>query len=355
MNRSVMLALSFSIVIIIWMLTGIEEQEEASTINKTDVNKTSMSVVVVKSNAQKVSRTITVQGQVEANRIISLKTEVEGKIIALPITLGDRVKAGTILAKVSLQTLLAKRAQAVANLKYQEQELAAKKKLFSRKLESESTLALAQANLEAANATLEEVNYDIGNTHIKAPFSGVFDRRFVEIGDYVERGNEILSLVDDLKLKVTAMVPQQQVESLSLGQQVTVTLNNGKNLMGPLNFISTTADAKTRSYRVEILIENSIYRHIVGMTASLSIPIEEISGHLINASTLSLDNQGQLQVKAVDYENKVLVYPVEMIRSDANKIWISGLPETVNLITLGQDFVVADQMVNTGKFIKEKL
>lgn len=355
MNRSVMLALSFLIVIIIWMLTGIEEKEGASTINKTDVNNTSMSVVVVKSNAKKVSKKVTVQGQVEANRIISLKTEVEGKIIALPITLGDRVKAGTILAKVSLQTLLAKRAQAVANLKFQEQELAAKKKLFSRKLESESTLSLAQANLEAANATLEEVNYEIENTHIKAPFSGVFDRRFVEIGDYVERGNEILSLVDDFKLKVTAMVPQQQVENLSLGQQVTVTLKNGENLTGPLSFISTTADAKTRSYRVEILIENSIHRHVIGMTASLSIPVKEISGHLVNASTLSLDNQGQLQVKVVDYENKVLIYAVEMIRTDANKIWISGLPETVNLITLGQDFVVAGQMVNTGKFIKEKL
>ena len=349
MNKSVMLAVGLSVVIIIWMLTGSGQQEAVSETQKVETDESLMSVVVSESSAQPVAKKITVQGEIEPNRIISLKTEVEGKIIALPVTLGSRVEAGTILAKVSLQTLLSDRAQAVANLKYQEQELAATKNLFAKKLESESSLSLAQANVETAKATLEKVNYDIASTSIKAPFSGVFDRRFVEIGDYVERGHEILSLVDDLKLKMTAMVPQQQVESLSLGQQVTATLSNGENLTGALSFISTTADAKTRSYRVEILIDNSAHRHIVGMTASLSIPVKEISGHSVSASILSLDNQGRLQVKGVDDENKVVVYLVEIIRTDANKIWVSGLPEIVNLITLGQDFVVTGQVVNTTK------
>ena len=129
----------------------------------------------------------------------------------------------------------------------------------------------------------------------------------------------------------------------------TATLIHGEHLTGALSFISTTADAKTRSYRVEILIDNSAPRHIVGMTASLSIPVKEISGHSVSASILSLDNQGRLQVKGVDDENKVVVYLVEIIRTDANKIWVSGLPEIVNLITLGQDFVVTGQVVNTTK------
>lgn len=349
MNKSVMLALALLGLLVVWMLTGLAQEKPVTNTQKSEADQTLMSVVVSESNAQPIAKLITVQGQIEPNRIISLKTEVEGKVIALPITLGSRVEAGTILAKLSLQTLLSDRAQAVANLKYQEQELAATKNLFAKKLESESSLSLAQANVEAAKATLEKVNYDIDNTNIKAPFSGVFDRRFVEIGDYVERGHEILSLVDDLKLKMTAMVPQQQVESLSLGQQVTATLSNGEQLTGALSFISTTADAKTRSYRVEIIIENRAHRHIVGMTASLSIPVKEISGHSVSASILSLDNQGRLQVKGIDDENRVVVYLVDIIRTDANKIWVSGLPERVNLITLGQDFVVTGQVVNATK------
>ena len=349
MNKSVMLALALLGLLVVWMLTGLAQEEPVTNTQKSEADQILMSVVVSESNAQPIAKLITVQGQIEPNRIISLKTEVEGKVIALPITLGSRVEAGTILAKLSLQTLLSDRAQAVANLKYQEQELAATKNLFAKKLESESSLSLAQANVEAAKATLDKVNYDIDNTNIKAPFSGVFDRRFVEIGDYVERGHEILSLVDDLKLKMTAMVPQQQVESLSLGQQVTATLSNGEQLTGALSFISTTADAKTRSYRVEIIIENRAHRHIVGMTASLSIPVKEISGHSVSASILSLDNQGRLQVKGIDDENRVVVYLVDIIRTDANKIWVSGLPERVNLITLGQDFVVTGQVVNATK------
>lgn len=349
MNKSVMLALGLFVLLIIWMLTGINQEDALIETQQSETDQALMSVVVTESNAKLVAKTITVQGEIEANRIISLKTEVEGKVIALPVVLGSRVEAGTLLIKLSLSTLLADRAQAVANLKYQQQELAATKNLFAKKLESESSLSLAQANVEAAKATLEKINYDIDNTNIKAPFSGVFDRRFVEIGDYVDRGHEILSLVDDLKLKMTAMVPQQQVESLSLGQQVTATLNNGEQLTGALSFISTTADATTRSYRVEVVIDNKTQRHLVGMTASLSIPVKKVSGHAVNASTLSLNNKGQLQVKGVDDENKVVVYFVEIIRTDANKIWVSGLPESVSLIILGQDFVVAGQIVNATK------
>lgn len=349
MSKSVVSAIGLLIAIIIWMLTGSSEPDGINEVHKTDGDESLMSVVVSESYAQQVAKKIKVQGQIEPYRLISLKTEVEGKITALPIALGHRVEAGTTLVKISLQTLLADRAQATANLKYQQQELAATKNLFTKKLESESSLSLAQANVEAAKATLEKVNYDIANTSIKAPFSGVLDRRFVEIGDYVERGHELISFVDDNQLKITAMVPQQQVESLSLGQQVTASLSNGDNLTGALTFISTTADAQTRSYRIEILIDNSAHRRIVGMTASLSISIEEISGHSVSASILSLDNQGRLQAKGINDENRVVVYIVDIIRTDANKIWVSGLPETVDLITLGQGFVVAGQVVKTTK------
>ena len=172
MNKSVMLALALLGLLVVWMLTGLAQEEPVTDTQKSEADQTLMSVVVSESNAQPVAKIITVQGQIEPNRIISLKTEVEGKVIALPITLGSRVEAGTILAKLSLQTLLSDRAQAVANLKYQEQELAATKNLFAKKLESESSLSLAQANVEAAKATLEKVNYDIDNTILKRRFLG---------------------------------------------------------------------------------------------------------------------------------------------------------------------------------------
>jgi len=355
MNKSVLLALGLLVVIIIWMLTGSGQSSEQTDSQPIDNNEKLMSVVVEDFTAKPVAQLITVQGEVEANRIIALKTEVNGKVSALPVRLGERVQAGTVLVKISLQTLLADRAQAMANLKYQEQELAATKNLFDKKLESGSRLSLAQANVEAAKASLEKVQHDIDNTNIQAPFAGVFDRRFVELGDYVTSGHEVLSLVDDLTVKVVAMVPQQQVESLSVGQQVQATLSGGETLVGQLTFISTTADAKTRSYRVEISVDNATHQRIVGMTASLSIPVQQTQAHLINASSLSLDKAGNLQVKGIDEDDQVVVYPVQILRTEANKIWVSGLPETVSLITLGQNFVVAGQQVAVKNNTKENL
>ncbi len=343
------MALGLTGLLIIWMLSGNQEQTVNPQASNISEESTLMNVVVSPSTAQTVSKKVTVQGQVEPNRKLSLKTELDGKIAALPVTLGSRVEQGQILAKIELRARLAQREQAIANVKFQQQELAATKQLFAKKLESGSRLSLNEANLAAAKATLEQIEIEIDNATITAPFAGVYDRRYVELGDYLDKGQQVVSLVDDLKLKITAMVPQQQVEHLILGQEVIATLINGEQLSGPLTFISATSDTNTRSYRVEVLIENSEHRRIVGMTATLAIPVNETQGHLVNASTISLDKQGRLQVKAIDDDNKVVAYVVDIVRTDADKIWLSGLPKQLNLITLGQDFVVAGQTVSPSE------
>ena len=343
------MALGLTSLLIIWMLSGNQEQTANPQASNISEESTLMSVVVSPSIAQTVSKKVTVQGQVEPNRKLSLKTELDGKIAALPVTLGSRVEQGQILAKIELRARLAQREQAIANVKFQQQELAATKQLFAKKLESGSRLSLNEANLAAAKATLEQIEIEIDNATITAPFAGVYDRRYVELGDYLDKGQQVVSLVDDLKLKITAMVPQQQVEHLILGQEVIATLINGEQLSGPLTFISATSDTNTRSYRVEVLIDNSEHRRIVGMTATLAIPVNETQGHLVNASTISLDKQGRLQVKAIDDDNKVVAYVVDIVRTDADKIWLSGLPKQLNLITLGQDFVVAGQTVSPSE------
>ncbi|NRA53444.1 MAG: efflux RND transporter periplasmic adaptor subunit [Gammaproteobacteria bacterium] len=349
MNKSMVLASGLTGLLIIWMLSGDNEVEQVQEHRQEETSKALMSVVVHVSDAQLVAKKITVQGQIEPNRVLSLKTEIDGKVTSVPIKLGTRVAKGDVLATIDLKTRLIERQQAIATVKYQKQELAATKKLFAKKLESGSRLSQNIANLASADAALAQINYQIANTKISAPFAGVYDRRFVEIGDYLESGQTVVSLVDDLKLKITAMVPQQQVASLTLGQEVTATLINGETLTGELSFISTTSDSNTRSYRVEVLVDNSNHRRIAGMTASLIIPVNEVEGHLVNASTISLDNQGRLQVKAVDSDHKVVTYVVEIVRTDADKIWLSGLPQHVELISLGQDFVVAGQAVDVSK------
>lgn len=348
MNKSILTAIGITGLLVIWMLSG-SNNAEITPEHKSTIKNELMSVVINHSTAQSIAKKITVQGQVEPNRVLSLKTEIDGKVTALPVTLGSRVSQGQLLVKVALKTRLAQREQAIANVKYQEQELIATQKLFAQNLESENSLTRAKANLASAKATLAQIKYEISNAEITAPFAGVYDRRYVELGDYLDKGQQVLSLVDDLQLKITAMVPQQQIENLSLGQEVIATLVNGEKLSGLLSFISTTSDENTRSYRIEVLIDNSTHRRIVGMSASLSIPVNETQGHLISSSAISLDKQGRLQVKAIDSENKVVAFTVDIIRTDADKVWLSGLPDQIDLITLGQNFVVAGQEVNPRK------
>ncbi len=105
------------------------------------------------------------------------------------------------------------------------------------------------------------------------------------------------------------------------------------------------ADSGTRSYRIEVEIPNSDYRLISGMSAVLAIPTGEAAGHYLSPSLLTLHDDGRLGVMAVDAEDRAQFLPVEIIRSEVDGIWVSGLPDQVRLVTFGQGFIASGERV----------
>ena len=347
MNKPAISAIALSAVLVAWMLSGSlsEPTVEAPETTKDDVAP--MKVRVASSTAQIVEQRLELQGEVEPFRVLQVRAEVDGKIQSLPVELGDRVTDGQLLAKQSLKYRLAQRDEAKALIKQRQSQLKASKKLQHQGLLSDNQLATDEAALASAIAQLEQINYEITNSDITAPFAGIFNERHVELGDYVEKGQALASLVDDLKLKITAMVPQHHVSKLSLGQPVTAELVNGDQIRGELKFVSATSDPGTRSYRIEVWVDNPDHQRWTGMSATLSIPVASVKGHHVSTSVVGLDSEGRLEIKTVNQDSQVEAYPVEIIRTDADSLWVSGLPEQIRLITLGQDFVVAGQTVAT--------
>jgi multidrug efflux system membrane fusion protein len=83
-----------------------------------------------------------------------------------------------------------------------------------------------------------------------------------------------------------------------------------------------------------------------GVTAEMAIPVATLSAHRLSSSLLSLDRNDQLGVKAVNEEGRVVFHPVTVVKANADAMWVTGLPERVRVITVGQGYVNSGDRVN---------
>lgn len=346
MNRSILSAALIVVGLAVWMLSGMGSQteEQAETENSQETAKL-MKVEVIHSAAQPVQRLVSVQGQIEASQMVKLKAEVDGRVENTPVAEGNRVKAGTELIGLAEDYRPAQLAEAQAQLRKAQSDLKASQQLRKRGLQAENQIIADRAALESARAQLAQIRYQIQHTRIKAPFDGVLNLRSVELGDFVERGQQVGELINDEKLIVAGQLPQYHVNGLTVGQEIQIKLVTGEQLNGNLQYISATADADTRSFRVEVALNNTEHQRLIGQSATLLLPVESLDGHWVPSSVLGLDSRGDLQVKTLNDDDRVELLSTELIRTEKGGFWIGGLPPQVTFISVGQHFVGAGEQV----------
>ena len=259
------------------------------------------------------------------------------------------MKAGQLLVQLSVDDRKARLAQAKALLLQRKSDLEASQSLQSKGLKAKTHIIQEKALVAAAEADLERIRVELNNIRILAPFDGVLDQRPLELGDFVDRADQIATVVDDSKVLLTAQIPQRSLSKLVLGQQVNARLITGQELTGTLTYISTTAEVETRSYRIEVEVPKPRDERWIGLSASLVVPVEKIQGHHMSASLLNLNRAGELVVKTLDTDQKVAVLPVQIIRSEDDGVWVSGLPDEVTIITMGQGFYQQGETVQTAE------
>lgn len=100
------------------------------------------------------------------------------------------------------------------------------------------------------------------------------------------------------------------------------------------------ADAATRTFRIEASLANPDGALRDGVTSVLDIPLPASRAHLLPGSALVLRDDGNVGVRAVDAGNKVVFHPVKIVADAPDGVWVAGLPDTLDLIVRGQDYVV---------------
>lgn len=349
MKSSKYIAVGISVVVLIWILSGIfssgsgenGKEPEVGTASTTKVAEVRVRDIV----AQSYANDIVVTGRTKASRSVEIKAKTRGQIQVLMKEKGTRVDEHEVIARIELSDREAKVIEAKQRFAQRQIEYDAAMSLENEGFNSKVTLTRSLADLETARALLTKAVIEHENTKIKVPFNGLIYDQMIEVGDYVSVGDTMFTIVDMDPIELVVFVSERNISSIRLGHDASAEFYNGDTIMGKVSYIAPVAYQATRTFRVEISTPNPDYSIKDGLTAKVRISVEEKKAHKISPSVLSLNDIGQIGVKIVDAQNKVQFVPITILSDTSDYMWILGLPDNVKLITVGQDFVSHGQTV----------
>ncbi|HMA16203.1 MAG TPA: efflux RND transporter periplasmic adaptor subunit [Kiloniellaceae bacterium] len=352
MKRSVIFAIVLAVGATLWVASGQFGGSGAQpAAQKPPADLTALSeaplVRVRESRAEPHAVIDLLRGRTEANRLVEVKSETDARVVELAVDDGSRVKAGDVIARLAPGDRPARLAEAKALLSQRRIEFEAAQKLSQKGFRAETQVAANEAELQAAEAAVTVAEVELGYTTIRAPFDGVIDTRLVEIGTFVDRGDPIARLVELDPMLIVTQVNERDIQRLTIGAPGKARLMSGEAVEGRIRHIASVADEATRTFRVELEVANPTASIADGMTAEIALPLSETPAHLVSPAVLTLSDNGEIGVKAVDADSRVTFHPVKIVDTDSQGMWITGLPETVTLITVGQEYVAQGDAVRT--------
>lgn len=309
------------------------------------VEPRAVAVRVARSEAVPRPRHVVLRGRTEPNRTVTVRSETVGRVATIEAERGGRLAEGARIATLAEEDRPARLAEARALLAQREAEYRASRTLAERGFRADNQHAVAQAQLDAARAQVRRMEVESRRTVIRAPFEGVLERRPVELGHYLQEGDEVAVIVDLDPMVIVAYLTETDRARVEVGHTGTVRLATGEEVAARVRYLSAKADDATRTFRIELETPNPGHRLIAGVTAEIRVAVEEVPVHRITPALLALDEQGQVGVKTVGPEDRVEFRPVRILADGPEGMWVGGLPAAVRLITVGQEFVRPGQQV----------
>jgi multidrug efflux system membrane fusion protein len=349
--RSWLVSAGIVVAVSLWLISGQFSDEDGAPAQTGAVVAASASandaVRVRTQSAERVLRTITVNGKTAPARVVHLAAETDGRIEYIGADRGANVDRGGIIVRLDTRDREARLAQAQATVKQREVEYDGRLKLKSQSYVSEAQLQEAVALLEAAKAELTRAELDLTYMNIRAPFGGALQARSVEVGDFVKRGDPIATYVDNRTIVVSANLSEFDAHYVDVGDTAMAKLATGESVKGRIRYVAPVADEATRTFTVELEIDNSDGALRIGGTAELRIPAEEVLAHRVSPSLLTLDDAGNVGVKIINEDGRVEFVVADIALSSSDGMWLTGLPESATIITVGQGYVSNGAIVDT--------
>ena len=285
------------------------------------------------------ARAIRLSGITEADKRVELAARADGVIASLMMTKGGMVEAGAEVMELEGPETLAQEEIARIALDQKERDLGVAQKLFEGGSTSESNLTNARSARDAAQAELNRAQASADRLRLKAPFAGIVDSVSVELGEWVQTGAPVATILSLDPILVKAEVSEVDLSAVAVGSTAKVRLVNGTEMDGTVRLVAREASAQTRTFPVEIALPNPAMTLPSGMTAEVSLYAQPVRAVVVPRSIITLSDNGELGLRIVGADNLAQFAAVQIIDDTEAGLVVTGVPEGVRIITAGQDLV----------------
>ena len=291
--------------LIISLLIFLQQSLVASEWGKAEkTEKKLFNVQVVESLATTINDSIDFSSTTEASRRIEIKSEVMTTVDEVMIKAGTLVKKGQHIIKLD--------------------DFDTNKELFDIDLLSQN---------------------EFNKVALFAPFNGILLDGHKIGGELVMPGEKVYELIDLSSLKIFGYINENEILSISLNNEVSISIL-GEEIEGKIDYISPISDPNTKTFEIVVKVDNKNYRYKDGLSSMISIKKGEVLAHKISPSILALGNGGELGVKVINDESKVLFKEVQVIEDTSEYMLVTGLNEKEQLIIVGQQYVSTGEEVS---------
>lgn len=323
------------------------EKENAATNDK----KSSVFVQTMVLKSEPFTDYLELLGVAKAFHEANLSSDEGGKIKSFNKEKGSFVNKGEVIVIMDNEVLKASMDAAKAQYEKAENNFKRQEELFKQKVTSELQYLDQKYERDAALANYELIKARYEKTFIKAPFSGIVDKKFAEMGENVLPGAPIVSIVNLSTIKVTAGIPENYVNQVKVGDNVKVVFKDleGMKFNEKVSFVGPSIYTDNRTFPIEIHIKNSDGKIKPELSARVFIQRNKYnSAIVIPEETVTETDLGPVVFVAAG--DTAQMRHIEIISRYENKVAVkSGLNEGDKLIRVGfQNLVSGTQITETN-------
>lgn len=235
-----------------------------------------------------------IPGTVQAKTRATLEAKVAGRITELPVRIGQQVKAGELLARLDADEIKARLDQARASLEQATRDRDRYTALLEQQAVTQAEFDAVLARYRIAEASVREAETMFAYTEVRAPFDGIVNRKFADVGDLAVPGKPLIELETAGAFRLEADVPEAFIDQIKLGTKLAVRIDAlDRVLEGVISEIAAGGDAVSRTVHVKIDLPQSPGLRS-GLFGRLTLPVAEHTALCVPKSALV--KRGQLDL-----------------------------------------------------------
>jgi RND family efflux transporter MFP subunit len=372
-SKKVGVPLGMTLVAVVWVAGVLGCEPKAPTEKKRE--RKPAPVAVAKVERGRIDAFRTFSGSLEASESFTISAKVGGRVAQMLVDIGDAVQKGMVVARIDdeeytqalkqakadMMVARANLAEARSLLEISGRTLERSKTLLGRGVTSEAELdtvrsdylargarvAVLEAQVTRAKATLQQSKIQLGYATVKAVWAGdaserVVAERFVDDGAIVAANSPLYRIVDLSPVVAVFHVPEKEYGSLAPGQTVTMETDAwpGETFAGKILRIAPVFQDNSRQARVEVTLPNGDERLKPGMFVKTGVKVRSVENAVIVPADAIVNREDSQGVFVVDAPTHLVKWrPVTVDVRQGDRVAVQGTGVDGLVVTLGQQLI----------------